>query len=120
MDCKGQSGIIKLKLTKDGQDALIGPAAFINRDSVKFFIPGSEVNPNQAHFNALTNTMDLFLEGQFTYVLELDSIRTDTILPKFTRIGRTDCCEIYEVSNVRVNGNIICQNGCTEIIEIQL
>jgi len=52
--------------------------------------------------------------------MEIKNIRTDTIIGTAVVTGFGECCESYQLSKVMMNGQIICQDGCNEIIEVQL
>ncbi len=120
-DCVENGGYIKLKLIKNGHNALFGPDANINRDSIQLFMQNNNGYEEFISFNDSTKTIDLFIGNQLKYVLRIDNIRTDTIIGSTVVSGTGQCgCSSYQFSNVKMNGQIICQDGCDEIIEVQL
>ena len=52
--------------------------------------------------------------------MELNNTEMDTLSANFISIGKSDCCEKIKMVNVILNGNVVCQDNCNEIIEIQL
>ncbi|MEP6795301.1 MAG: hypothetical protein ABJB16_13310 [Saprospiraceae bacterium] len=121
-DCRENGGFIKLKLLKDGQNALFGPEASINRDSIKFYL--SNLNDPYDQFisyNDSTKTMDVFIGDTRTYILKIDNVRTDTIVGNTVVTGTGQCgCSSFQLIKVTMNGQVLCQDGCEEIIEVQL
>ena len=120
-DCKENGDYIKLKLVKDGHNALFGPDASINRDSIRFFAQNNLGYDEFISYNDSTKTMDLFVVDQLDYILKIDNIRIDTFIGTTIVTSTGQCgCSSYQFLNVKMNGQIICQNGCDEIIELQL
>jgi len=121
VECQGASEIIKLKWVKDGHNAVFGPEASINRDSVRFYDPETENNDFYISYNDLTQTMDLIIDSGRKYVLEIKNTRIDTISGTFKLIERGECCDTYQLTKVIMNSQVVCEGNCDhEIIEVQL
>jgi hypothetical protein len=106
---------------KDGHNALFGLNASINRDSIRFFTQDNPGYDEFISFNDSTKTMDLFVVNQVDYLLKIENIRIDTIIGTTIVTSTGQCgCSSYQFSNVKINGQVICQDGCDEIIEVQL
>lgn len=119
-DCRENGDYIKLKLLKDGHNALFGPDASINRDSIRLFVFDISVD-NYISFNDSSKTLDLFIGDSQEFVLKLGDFRTDTIIGQTVVVSTGACgCSDYKFSKVTFNGQIICQDGCNEIVDIQL
>jgi hypothetical protein len=112
--------MIELSVVKNGQNALFGPDAFIDKDSVIFSNEDLLFQPEFVNFNEHTQTLNLYIENGQTYLLEIKNIRTDTIIGHMIATGMNDCCEGYEFTDVMINGQVVCQHGCNEVIELQL
>lgn len=125
-ECKENGGYIKLKLLKDGQNALFGPGATINKDSIRFYLTdlGGQYDHYYDHyisFDDSTKTMQVFILDQRAYVLKIENFRTDTIIGNSVVTSTGQCgCSSYQLTQVTMNGQVICQDGCEEIIEVQL
>ncbi len=120
VDCYGASGFIRLKWIENGHNALFGPDATINRDSVRFYFPDIIDHDFYITYNDGTQTMDLYLVNGNKYVLEIKNTRTDTILGTMKLIEKGECCDSYQFTKVTMNSQVICQDGCDDIIEVQL
>src|SRR5687768_3552917 len=80
IECKPNGDYVELRLIRDGKNAVFGPNAFINRDSIKYSNldpAGHEAYP--VRFIDSSQTIKLFIEDIYEYKLELGAIRTDTI-----------------------------------------
>jgi len=83
---------------KDGQNALFGSNAFVNRDSVSFSVRDPFLEDVIVGFNETTKTINLFVEDGLKYVMEIKNIRTDTIIGTAVVTGFGECCESYQLS----------------------
>ena len=120
VDC-GPYSLLKLKLLKDGQNAVFDPNPFISMDSISFSIDDHFVEPGIIAFNGITETINIYMDGGQKYVMDIKGIRTDTITGTFIVTGLAECgCNSYQLSKVTMNGQIICVDGCNDIIEVQL
>ncbi len=119
-DCVRTLDVVKIKWIKDGKNVLFGPDATFDRDSVRLYISDLQDHDYNISYNEITQTMDLGLLAGPKYILNFKNIRTDTFVVTNIVISMTDCCKQYKLSNATMNGQIICQDGCDDIIEIQL
>ena len=121
IDCREDGDFIKLKLMKDGHNALFGPDASINRDSIQFFNSISIGNDDFISYNESTETMDLFIEDGWEYILKIENIRTDTIIGATIVTSTDECgCSSYQLTKLTMNDQTVCVDGCDEIIEVLL
>lgn len=50
-----------------------------------------------------------------------DPMPTDTIIGKTVVTSTGQCgCSSYQLAKVTINGQVVCQDGCEKIIEVQL
>jgi hypothetical protein len=121
VDCEGAAKLIKVRLTDEGQNALFGSQATLHRDSIRFFNLDELGYDEFISYNDSTETMDLFIEDGVEYILKVENIRTDTMNGSFVVTEMGECeCETYQLSELKINGQRICMDGCNEIIELQL
>lgn len=106
---------------KDGHNALFGPSASLTRDSIRFFMLENIGYDEFISYNDSTKTMDLLLLNKLEYILKIGTTMADTIIGTTVVIDTDECgCSTYKFTKVALNGQNICQDGCEEIIEVQL
>ena len=120
VDCQGPTGFIEVRLVKDGHNAVFGPDATVDADSIRFYSPGVFQNEVPIYYNDVSLALDLYIEHGATYILEIKNVRSDTIIGMMEVTGMGECCEAYDFTNVTINGQVVCQAGCDEVIEVQL
>ncbi len=118
-DCTPYS-ILKLRILKDGQNAVFSSHPFIDRNSITFMVQRQFGVQGEVNFDENTGTIHLYVFIRETYVLNIQNIRIDTISATFKLIEKGECCDSYQFANVTMNSQIICQDGCDDIIEVQL
>ena len=117
--CETASGFIQIQFTRNGQNAIFGPDAFISMDSIQYFITEPYASDFPITFNEDSQTVGLPIGGSLEYILQLSNIRTDTFIGTWTVIGMTECCRQYDLTNVQMNDQVICYH-CFEIIEMEI
>ena len=121
VDCAGSTGTIQLRLMRNGQNALYGPEAFINRDSLRYFINEPIERDYIIGFPENTQSITLFMEEGLEHILQISNIRTDTLVSTMEVTDMGECCHLYEFMNVTINGQVICDHqNCEDIIEIEI
>jgi hypothetical protein len=119
IDCVENGGYIQLELIKDGHNALYGPDAIINRDSIRL----SDINgfDEIISYDDSTKTIEMFIFDTKEYILKIGNNSSDTIIGNtvVTSTGRGGCSS-YQLAKVTINGQVVCHDGCEEIIEVQL
>ena len=71
-------------------------------------------------FHEKTQSIGLNIGGKSKYFLQLSNITTDTITAIFLLTGMGECCAQYDLIEVQMNGDVICNNHCEEAIDIEI
>lgn len=120
VECSPNGGFVQLRLMKDGQNALFGPGAIVNIDSVEFYISeGFKYNFPIFYFDS-TQSIGMYLDNGARYILELPGIQSDTLIANTIITEMGECCPTYKLSSVTRNGQTICLDNCSEIIVVEL
>lgn len=118
--CKLNGGFVELRLLRNGENAVFGPSAFIDQNSIQY----SNLKPTDPaaliDFNDTSRSIKLFIEDIYSYELTLGSVRTDTLSGITTVVDYDGCCPFYELVTIYWNGEEICINECGGIIEIEI
>lgn len=121
--CSGYGGDVNIRLVRDGKNAVFGPDAFIDHDSLRLFSPINYrdypdfnysitfVDSTQSIIVYLTTTLPQIL----TFPGSSDTLTSTSII---THMG--ECCATYKLSSVQWNGQEICIDECGNIIEIEI
>ena len=121
-DCKPNGRFINLRLMKAGKNAVFGPDAFIELDSI-FYYSGS-FSEGSATYHAFANedgqSITLFLEDYSQYMIDLGSFGTDTFAAKILIINHEDCCPVYGMESLYWNGDKVCDHDCGSVVEVEL
>lgn len=120
VECAGRTGIIEIRLMRNGQNAVFGPSAFLDRDSIRYFITEPLERDFIIGYPESTQTISLFMDEGNEHILQISNIRTDTFVSYMELTGMGECCPMYEFTSVTRNGQIICNLNCQEIIEIEI
>ena len=62
----------------------------------------------------------IYLISNHRYALNLGSIRTDTFQQLNYLQPRGRCCPVTIALEVQMNGNIVCDETCEEMVEVEL
>src|SRR4030095_6067198 len=108
-ECLGNGGFIQLRLVRNGQNALFGSSAFIEKDSVRSFVLTSFEFESPVEFLDTFQSISLYSEVGFPVILDINSIRTDTFSVTTKEISKSDCCTDYSITSISRNGMIICE-----------
>ena len=118
-DCR-EGFDLEFRLVRDGKNALFGPDAFIHHDSISYRRATSTGDGNFIYFNETNQTVFLFTFLETDYVLDIEGIREDTISITTEILSDKGCCPAIQLSIIRRNGIVICNQNCTEIVEIEI
>jgi len=120
VDC-GYDMEVNLRLTRNNQDALFGPDAFLNRDSIRITTDDDRY-PMETFINYRDNTqmMSAYLHDGPIYFLEINGARIDTIEITTELVSRKGCCDDYDFTGIILNGETVCSKNCEEGIEIEI
>ncbi|HUR32060.1 MAG TPA: hypothetical protein VMZ69_11565, partial [Saprospiraceae bacterium] len=67
-----------------------------------------------------SETIRLYLNEGQKHFLQISNIRTDTLVSSMEVTGMSECCVSYDFTNVTLNGQIICDFNCRDVIEIEI
>jgi len=118
--CENDSGTIQIRIKRNGENAIFGDAAFINRDSIKYFKTEPILQDFSVAFHEETQSIGLNVTGGSKYFLQLSNLRTDTFTATFLLTGMGECCAQYELVAAQMNSHDICNDNCGEITEIEI
>ncbi len=111
--CPGNGGIINIRLMHNGANAVFGPQAYIDQDSV-------ELSPDYLLF-FMESSQSLLVSLKpntpviMTYTGEIDTLTCTTNI-----LSPNDCCNNYSLATVHRNGKLICSGNCEDIIDLEI
>ena len=117
--CPPQGGAIGLSYLHNDQNAIFGPHAIIDQDSISF------INLNHPEkdtdFLLVDSIMSIviFLKPGSMYVLQLGKSHYDTfqMTMYLQPLGRHCSSTLPQI--VEMNGAVLCEHDCEEVIEIE-
>lgn len=121
-DCKENDGYLRLRLMRNGINAVYGPGAIIPQDSIKHFYLSAPYIDNYIDFMDTFQSVGILVSAHNPSILEIGQIRTDTFSITTETIpasGLCDCDE-YRVTSILRNGQVICTGDCEEVIDIEI
>ncbi|MBL0007653.1 MAG: hypothetical protein KA166_00975 [Saprospiraceae bacterium] len=119
VDCERPYHFAEIRLVRDGKNAVFGPDAFIDRDSILILSPDPRYLNFKVTFIDSTESMIINIFPNFPIILEtpghLDTLTCTTIIT-----DRSECCVQYSLSSIQWNGEDICSENCADILDIQI
>ena len=118
--CEGHNDILQIRLIHNGENAVFGPDAFIERDSIKFYMPLGLDYPDYNYpidFIDSTQSLNLSLKAGGIQILAFPG-SMDTLVGNYNVYHNDECCPSYGLTAVLLNGESICTEDCNEVIEI--
>ncbi len=121
VNCASPGGTLTFRVTKDGKNALFGTDS-IAHDSVRLYVTITDTSSYDIpiQYDPITESIRLNMDQDVTYILRIDTLRSDTFKVFADPAGMDDCCKIYQLNSATKNGQLLCGNGCNEVFEIQL
>ena len=122
-ECEEPTGYFKIRLMRDGKNALYGPDAILTKSSIHLTtvnsLPGQE---DYIAFNDAAETIEFSVHEYTSSFLKLSSIRTDTftITTDFIDTNKSCSCVDYMVTTVSRNGVVLCTGLCEDVIDIEI
>ncbi len=122
VDCASQGGTLHFRVFKDGENALFGDTIRIPHDSIRFFVTITDTSRYDIpiEYNNSEQSILLSMEQNVSYILQIDSLTSDTFRVQAIPAGMDDCCKIYQLNSATKNGQAFCIEGCNAIFDIQL
>lgn len=118
--CKGRTDFVEFRLMRNDTNALFGPEAFVNWDSIQTYLAYSPLISTPVQFRDLDQTISLYMEEGAPVVLEINNVIKDTFLLITTQSGMDDCCLFYRADTILMNDQVICSVSCFSPIDIEL
>lgn len=121
--CSGEGGYVNVRLLRDGKNAVFGPDAFIDHDSLRLYSPINYRDyPDFNYsitFDDSTQSIMVYLTTTLPQILTFpgssDTLTSSSII---THMG--ECCATYKLSSVQWNGQEICTDDCGNVLEIEI
>lgn len=120
LDCPPPGAPLEVRYSQNGQNAIFGPNAFINRNSVTFIDIDQNGDPGDFMFIEKDSLIRIYLLSNHSYVLNLGDSRTDTFQQLTYLQPRGRCCPVTIALEVQMNGNLVCHENCEEVIGVEL
>lgn len=118
--CEGRAEFVEFQLLRNNKNAIFGPDAFIDPDSIRTFLAFSSNVDTPFELIPETESISLYIEEGAPVVLQINDIMQDTFMITTMVIGRDDCCQFFGVENVLQNDSIICTGLCFLPIVLEL
>lgn len=119
VDCERRLHYAEIRLVHDGKNAIFGPNAFIDRDSILILSPDPRYLNFKVTFIDSTESMIINIFPNFPIIMESPG-RLDTLTCTTIITDRSECCVQYSLSSIKWNGEELCSDDCTEIFEIEI
>ena len=112
VDCPNiNSSYIELNFISNDEDIIFGPTSLVQIEDV---IINSDTETD-IPFSTFENQIGLDLENNKSYTIIIGVIDTIQIDGMLELVYIDECCDIFELRNVRVNGITTCLSNCTTI-----
>ncbi|HEX5111886.1 MAG TPA: hypothetical protein VFV79_03505 [Saprospiraceae bacterium] len=108
-----------LRYMHNGQNAIFGDLAIVERDSISFSTLDGDLLPENLSFVDSTMAIRLLLHPNYTpYLLRFGKQRNDTFdVPQWLfPLGRD--CSVFIIEVAELNGEVICDLDCGDIIDV--
>ena len=118
-DCPPHGGQVNIKYTQNGQNAVFGANAIVDGDSISFINMENPEKPAYFWLVDSSESIRIFLLSSNIYLLHLGDSHTDTfqMTDYFQPLG--ECCSITIAEEVKMNGELVCDEDCDEVIEVE-
>lgn len=119
VDCERRLHYGEIRLVRDGKNAVFGPDAFIDRDSILILSPDPRYLNFKVTFIDSTESMIINIFPNFPIILETPG-RLDTLTCTTIITDRSECCVQYSLFSIQWNGEDICSENCADILDIEI
>ncbi len=119
VDCVGNGDYARIRLVRNGMNAIFGPDAFIDRDSIRILHPDHNLPTYVVIYVDSTQSLTLYLTPYQPLILASPG-RMDTLTCTTEVTDMNDGCKSYKLSSVQWNGQEICTDECGHLIEIEI
>ena len=121
-DCYEQLDFIQLRLMKDGENAVGGVNALIDRDRIQYYPLDNQFRGYPVIYEKELNLFSLVLVAETDYLLVLDDYTTDTISMEGFQGEEGVCgCFNFIVTKVIYNDDVVCNNVCEQgVVVVEL
>lgn len=120
VECDGRTEFVEFRLMRNQVNALFGPDAFLNQDSIHTYLAYSPGVTTPVEYKPEDQTISLFIAEGAPVVLEINNTIKDTFSIITTLIGMDDCCLFYRPDTVFINDSVICSGFCYLPIDIEI
>ena len=101
-------------------NALFGPDAFLNQDSIHTYLAYSPGVTTPVEYRFEDQTISLFIAEGAPVVLEINNTIQDTFSIQTTLFGWDDCCQFFRPDTVFMNDLVICSGFCSGPIDLEI
>lgn len=119
--CEKYQYPVEIRLMRNGKNAVFGPDAFIDRDSIRLFIPENGYPDTEfaISFSDSTQSIRLSLEVLSAQFLAFPG-NIDTLVGNYLNTTPSECCATNELVSVLWNDEELCKDGCEEVINVEI
>jgi len=108
-----------LRYMHNGQNAIFGGQAILERDSISFSTIEGEVLSQNLSIVDSTMAIRILLRPSHTlYLLHLGDLHTDTFQVTEWLLPRGRDCSVFIIQTAQLNGEVLCDVDCGEVIEV--
>lgn len=119
--CEGANNQVTIRLMHNGENAVFGPDAFIDRASLRLFVPHLNYPDTEYPITYIDSTQSIQLSiavGQEQILAFPGSI--NTLLNTYYTTQKDECCQKSILVSLMWNDIEICIEGCNELIDIDI
>jgi hypothetical protein len=119
--CEGYQYPIEIRLMHNGKNAVFGLDAFIDRDSIRLFVPNNNYPDTEfaITFSDSAQSIRLSLDVLPAQFLAFPG-SIDTLVGNYLITNPTECCARHNLVSVLWNDKELCKDGCEEVINIEI
>ena len=118
--CDGRTEFVEFRLMRNQVNALFGPDAFLDQDSIHTYLAYSPGVTTPIEFIQEDQSISLFITEGAPVVLEINNTMRDTISMITALFGWDDCCQFYRPDTIFLNDSVICTGFCFAPIDLEI
>ena len=120
-DCDVGARTVKVRYMRNGENAIFGSNPLINPDSLTYYLQDFPAIQYHVFISSQDSTLGLQLTRGETYLLDLDGIRIDTFTGLYRERSVKGCCKSeIDLHEVRINNQVVCEEECGGIFDIEI
>lgn len=120
VNCGPRGGAVAIRYLHNEQNAFFGDHAILTSDSITFYNLDHHQNDSDFAFVDSIKSIVIYLHTMDMYALHLGKKRVDTFQMTEDFQPRGRCCPVTIPTKVMRNGEVLCEEFCEDVIEVEL